>query len=72
MAEAAYWVARATAWEGVRPRSGDHPGGPVDWVTGEPVEPPAPDPGLTTRAQGMAEECRARAEECHAIHQQIG
>lgn len=63
-ATARYWMRRATAFEDARPRSGDHPGGPVDWHTGQPCAPAVGAAQLAEqdrRLAGIAQACRNRA-----------
>lgn len=54
------WTRRADALEAALPRPGDYPGGPVDWDTGEALDPP---PAIRTGegARLAALACRQKA-----------
>lgn len=62
-ATADYWLRRAEAYEAARPRLTDHPGGPVDFITGRPLAPPNPASRVERwrHASERAAACRARA-----------
>jgi hypothetical protein len=42
-AESWWWAWRAEQFHAAAPRPGDYPGGPVDWKTGFPLNPPKAD-----------------------------
>lgn len=55
------WTRRAALLDWAAERPGDYPGGPVDWETGEPLAPPAPDPERAAALRDSALACRRKA-----------
>lgn len=54
------WTHRAEVLDWAAQRPSDHPGGPVDWETGEPLDPPPGDPERATALAGAALACRQK------------
>lgn len=60
-AMAGTWTRRADKFADALPRPGDHPGGPVDWHTGEPLDPAPVDDAHVVELRGVVRACRAKA-----------
>lgn len=55
------WTARAATLEAALPQHGDFPGGPVDWNTGQPLDPPPPRDDAVRDLQAAVLACRQKA-----------
>jgi hypothetical protein len=55
------WLRRAELFDWAVSRPGDHPGGQVDWESGQPLNPPASDPGRDVDLRLTALACRQKA-----------
>jgi hypothetical protein len=62
------WWWRAVLFDQARPRTSDHPGGPVDWESGRPQNPPNGDmlAGADRRCYAAREACLERSEALNA------
>jgi hypothetical protein len=74
-AESWYWVMRAEQFDQARPRPGDYPGGPVDWETGRPLNPPMTAEMLAEadrRCCAARDACLAKAELLDLEAEEVG
>lgn len=55
------WTRRAEALEWAQERPGDYPGGPVDWLTGKPLNAPPADLERAAALVAAAFACRRKA-----------
>jgi hypothetical protein len=55
------WLRRAELFDWATSQPSDHRGGPVDWESGQPLNPPTSDPGRDAGLRLTALACRQKA-----------